>query len=276
MPNVELSPNTMATRAFDDAVAVLQSNAEREGPPSQEDGGDSGDKIIDSDNKVDAIARIQQLWKTSANADADARSAAVTETLALISGEVDSLVQSGLGAFYDLDSASRQLAQTREIAEARGREAQRLHASEEQSRSSLSNLLRAVEGSKAGARESSRSAQIEARLRAEINSLRDDRDRVVQESVQFRRKLSLLEEENRLTKSKLSKTMSEKLSLERDSRAALSLARSLDSNNHSDLSYYKRKCSDMGDRDKAQQQEIADLRGQLAALQQAQKKRKSY
>ena len=272
MPNVELSPNTMATRAFDDAVAVLQSNAESNGgyDPSRED----GDAEINQD--VDAIARIQQLWKTGANGDADARSAAVAETLALISGEVDSLVQPGLGAFYDLGDSNRQLAQTTEIAEARGREAQRLHASEEQSRSSLSNLLRAVEGSKAGARESSRSAQIEARLRAEMNSLRDERDRVVQECAQFRRKLSLLEEENRVTKSKLSKTMSEKLSLERDSRAALSLARSLDSNNHSDLSYYKRKCSDMSDRDRAQQQEIADLRGQLAALQQAHKKRKSY
>ena len=273
MPNAELSPNTMAARAYDDAVAVLQSNAESNGGCDQ-DVSEPTNKCIDSD--ADVAARIQQLWKTSANGDADAQSAAVMETLALVSGEVDNLVQSGLGAFYELDSANRQLAQTKEIAEARGREAQRLHASEEQSRISLSNLLRAVEGSKAGARDSSRSAQVEARLRAEINSLRDERDRVVQESSQFRRKLSLLEEELRLTKSKLSKTMGEKISLERDSRAALSLARSLDSNNHSDLSYYKRKCSDMSDQNRAQQQDIADLRGQLAALQQAQKKRKSH
>ena len=80
------------------------------------------------------------------------------------------------------------------------------------------NLLRVVEASKQEARESSRSAQVEARLRQNLNSLRDERDKAITENAAIRRKLSLQEEELRLTKSKLSRVQQEKISIERDSR----------------------------------------------------------
>jgi len=145
----------------------------------------------------------------------------------------------------------------------------------------LQNLLRAVESSKAEARDSSRSAQVEARLRTDINSLRDERDRAVTEGSDNRRKLSLLEEELRLTKSKLSRVMQEKISMERDSRAAISLARSLDNNNSNDMNYYKRKVSELSDKLQTQQDliskqmnTISQLRGQSGST--SSNKRKSY
>lgn len=81
------------------------------------------------------------------------------------------------------------------------------------------NLLRAVESSKASARDTSRSAQVEARLRTTISSLRDERDKAQIENTDHRRKNSLLEEELRSTKANLSRITQEKISMERDSRA---------------------------------------------------------
>lgn len=58
--------------------------------------------------------------------------------------------------------------------------------------------------------------------------------------------------------------------MERDTRAAISLARSLDNHNHSDVNFYKRKVGDLNDRLRSkqellveQQQEIEDLRKQV-------------
>ena len=139
-----------------------------------------------------------------------------------------------------------------------------------------------MESSKAEARDSSRSAQVEARLRTEINSLRDERDKAITELSDHRRKLSLLEEELRLTKSKSNRVMQEKICMERDSRAAISLARSLDNNNSNDMNYYKRKVSELSDRLQTQQDliskqinTISQLRGQQEHSNSSQK-RKSY
>ena len=139
-----------------------------------------------------------------------------------------------------------------------------------------------MESSKAEARDSSRSAQVEARLRTEIKSLRDERDKAITELSDHRRKLSLLEEELRLTKSKSNRVMQEKISMERDSRAAISLARSLDNNNSNDMNYYKRKVSELSDRLQTQQDliskqinTISQLRGQQEHSASSQK-RKSY
>ena len=112
----------------------------------------------------------------------------------------------------------------------------------------LQNLLRVVESSKEEARDSSRSAQVEARLRQNVNTLRDERDKAISENAANRRKLSLQEEELRLTKSKLSRVQQEKISIERDSRVAVSLARSLDNSNSNDAAYYKRKVNELSDK----------------------------
>jgi len=80
---------------------------------------------------------------------------------------------------------------------------------------------------------------VEARLRQNVNTLRDERDKTITENDNLRRKLSLQEEELRLTKTKLGRVQQEKISIERDSRVAVSLARSLDNSTSNDCNYYK-------------------------------------
>ena len=101
-----------------------------------------------------------------------------------------------------------------------------------------------------------------------MNDLRDERDQSRIELNESRRKQSLLEEELRMTKTRLTRVSQEKNSMERDSRAAISLARSLDNNNSNDMNYYKRKVGELSDKLQSsnetitkQNQTIADLRG---------------
>jgi hypothetical protein len=51
--------------------------------------------------------------------------------------------------------------------------------------------------------------------------------------------------------------------MERDSRAAISLARSLDNNNSTDMSYYKRKVGELSDRLVASQRRVGELMEKL-------------
>lgn len=90
-------------------------------------------------------------------------------------------------------------------------------------------------------RDASRAAQTEARLRGEVSSLRSDRDKAIGNGAEAKCKAGLLGEEVRLLKMKASRLTQEKIKVERDSRAALSLARSMDIANSSDTDFYKRK-----------------------------------
>ena len=94
-----------------------------------------------------------------------------------------------------------------------------------------------------------------------MNSLRDERDKAISEKNCLSRKLSLQEEELRLTKSKFSCVQQEKISIERDSRVAISLARSLDNSNSNDTSYYKRKVNQLSDKLQSAHEELRKLRG---------------
>ena len=277
----DLSPKTMAAQAFSAAVAEIKEGATREqsvalaSDPALEVEGEDATLVVDDsrvENEADVGARIEQLWKAGGDPEANFK-----ETLTMLLAEVESLTNAGLSAFRDLDATSRQLAQSKELAETRAREAQRLHAIDEQSRASLSNLLRAVEASKADARDGSRAAQIESRLRSEVQQLRDERDKAQSELCDHRRKRSLLEEELRLTKSKLGRVMQEKVSMERDSRAAISLARSLDNNNSNDMHYYKRKVGELTEKVQSQKEKIEKQATVIAELGGGQgNKRKSY
>lgn len=100
-----------------------------------------------------------------------------------------------------------------------------------------------METSKSDARDASRAVQMEARLRADLSVLRSERDEALSSAFEFKRKVALLDEELRLTKAKLIRVGQEKVKLERDSRAAISLARSLDNNSSADVDFYKRKVS---------------------------------
>lgn len=91
----------------------------------------------------------------------------------------------------------------------------------------------------------SRLASIEARLRREASCLRSERDEAMADASDSKRKFSLLQEEVRMVKAKLGRVTQEKMKMERDSRAAMSLARSLDSHASSDSDFYKRKVTIM-------------------------------
>ena len=123
-----------------------------------------------------------------------------------------------------------------------------------------------MESSKAEARDNSRSAQVEARLRTNISSFRDERDNALIELSDYRRKQSLLEEELRMTKANLSRITQEKIGMERDSRAAIFLARSLDNNNSNDMNYYKRKVGELSDKLQSQQDVVMKLNNTIAEL----------
>ena len=86
-------------------------------------------------------------------------------------------------------------------------------------------MLKAVEASKTSARDVSRTAQTEARLRGEVSNLRCERDTVIGECAESNRRKSLLQEEVRLLKVRVGRLTQEKIKVERDSRAALSLVR---------------------------------------------------
>jgi len=95
--------------------------------------------------------------------------------------------------------------------------------------------------SKSNARDASRAAQTEARLRSEIASMRSERDVALGTNAEMKRKSNLLEEEVRMLKSRVARLTQDKIKIERESRAALGLARSMDSHVASDVEFYRRK-----------------------------------
>jgi hypothetical protein len=130
-------------------------------------------------------------------------------------------------------------------------ELQRLRAAEEKTRSSMQNLIRAVEVSKVEVRDSSRSALVEAALRAELSAVATKKNEALGVAEEYKRKSTLLEEELRSVKMKLLRATQEKAKMERDQRAAMSLAKSINQYHGSsassggDVDFYKRKVADL-------------------------------
>lgn len=136
------SPNAMAEAAYTAAVAVME---KKDGRGNREeviglDRANGSVGVVDDDagheEVEDVGVRIKEIWKSGSNADGN-----MEQTLKLLTGCLDSLVQSGLSAFYENEANARMLAQQKELADNRSREAQRLQAIDEQSRASLSVSL---------------------------------------------------------------------------------------------------------------------------------------
>ena len=123
----------------------------------------------------------------------------------------------------------------------------------------------ALESTRAEARESSRSALSEANLRAELSVCKAQRDEAVTEAEESKRKATLVQEEMRSVKAKLARVTQEKLKMERDQRATLSLAKSLDQNTTQSgpNDYYKRKISDLTSQVQSLNAVIAEKNRQL-------------
>lgn len=141
--DMDQSPTTMAATAMAAAVA----NRERQSKlaTNADDQGEENDEPILSSsaaalptklfNQEETVTEsdIQNIWNTSLDAESN-----LAETLRLLISEIDTMVQSGLGAFHELDVTNRQLVQSKELIETKSREATRIGAVEDQSRASLS------------------------------------------------------------------------------------------------------------------------------------------
>jgi prefoldin subunit 5 len=108
----------------------------------------------------------------------------------------------------------------------------------------LQNLLNALEVSRVQAGEEARSALAEAQLRADVSVYKRQRDEAHQAAAESSRKVTLLSDELHQTKTQLARVTQEKMKLDRDQRVALSIAKSLDSQN-ADVDYYKRKVTEL-------------------------------
>jgi hypothetical protein len=116
----------------------------------------------------------------------------------------------------------------------------------------LQNLIRAVEASKVEVRDSSRSALAEAALRAELAVVGTKKNEALGLAEEYKHKTSLLEEELRQVKMKHLRATQEKAKMERDQRATMSLAKSINqyhgtstSSSSGDVDFYKRKVADL-------------------------------
>ena len=78
-------------------------------------------------------------------------------------------------------------------------------------------------------------------IRSEISKLKLEKKEVTESYTKAQHKMTLLVKEVGLLKSRVERLTQDKVKIERDSRAALSLARSMDSHASRDVHYYKRK-----------------------------------
>jgi hypothetical protein len=105
----------------------------------------------------------------------------------------------------------------------------------------LQKLLCEVKASNNSIQTASNAARVESDLAKELQKALLERDKSIESWMELTKKNTLLEEELSLVKGKLHRLMQEKMKVERDSRAAISLARSLDMRTSSDAEFYKRK-----------------------------------
>lgn len=88
----------------------------------------------------------------------------------------------------------------------------------------------------------------------------------------LKRKVSLLDEDLRDCKNKFARVEQEKIKIERDSRAAISLAKSVGSETSSDVGFYKRKASELQNQLSAQQALVAEQKMQLVDMRRQQER----
>lgn len=190
----------------------------------------------------------------------------------IIGKAIDTLMQDGIEAFNELEIITGDAMTLNRMLDSRQRELNRLRDLESGSRTSLAvrnsfyilfrtyyniliflcicaflfmlplqNLLCEVKASNNSIQASSNAAQVESHLAKELQIALSERDKTMESCMELTKKNSLLEEELSLVKGKLHRLMQDKMKVERDSRAAISLARSLDMRTSSDAEFYKRK-----------------------------------
>mmetsp|Transcript_5028 Transcript_5028/g.7718 ORF Transcript_5028/g.7718 Transcript_5028/m.7718 type:complete len:135 (+) Transcript_5028:694-1098(+) len=104
---------------------------------------------------------------------------------------------------------------------------------------------------------------MEARLRATLSSLRSERDDAIGLVASLKRKNGSLEEDLRASRLKVSRLEQENIKIKRDSRAAISLAKSVGNDTSSDIDFYKRKISNLESQLSSQQALAAEQNAQI-------------
>lgn len=267
-----MSPHSMAEAVVTEALAEREHLVQKESAKEAEYGAANDEssegvallgKRSRFDEEKEDTDELKKLWEPATTDLEWKQTAAVERTITMVYAQIESMIHQGLEAYHGWEIMSRDLAHAKEEIETKDRDIKRLRTFEEQSRTTVSNLLRAVETSKSDARDASRAVQMEARLRADLSVLRSEKDEALSYSDEYKRKVTLLEEELRLIKSKLIRVGQEKVKMERDSRAAISLARSLDSNSSADVDFHKRKVAELTIQVQAQQALTSEKSHQL-------------
>lgn len=168
---------------------------------------------------------------------------AIHKTKELLTRNFESIHSQALEAFHQNDTLQRQVDQLQSLANQRLDEIHRLKALETNHRTSLNNLLQALETSKQSCHDYSKHVRTECHLRNDITTLKKERDTLQETCTIQQNKILKFEEEIKMLKDKMTTLMKEKIKVERESRAALLLAKNLDGYNASDVDYYKRKVS---------------------------------
>ena len=205
----------------------------------------------------DLNEQLQSIWKNSTTP--------LEDTVSLIGTQMDGLIRTGLDAFHRWEDSSRELQLLKEDYKGQQVEFERLRSAEEKGRQTVSNLLTALETSRTQAANSSRTALSQAALRGELAVTVSQRDEATALAEESKRKAQLLGEDLRSTKNKLARVTQEKAKMERDQRATLSLAKSLDhsATNTAGADYYKRKVSDLQNQVQSLHAVVAEKNRQL-------------
>ena len=104
------------------------------------------------------------------------------------------------------------------------------------------------------------------RLKSTISNLRHELSQSQSQSTEYKHEMILLQEQNSLLKSKIMRFQQERRSMERDSRATLTLVRSMDNHVNLDTQFYKNKAKELSDRLQEQQVMFSEQKGELERM----------
>lgn len=230
------------------------------------------DETNDAQNGMNRLHEVWHFALEKGNGDLDPKEAekrfhkAYDETLEIVGDHLDSIIQEGLKAYKQVDQLKHELTMVKETSESKDHELKRLRETDANHQKTIQNLLRAVAQSKTDAMEAAKTALVEVELRAEIQAAMAQKGKAEETASDCKRKYSLIEDELRQIKVKLSKVEQEKINLERDRNATMSWAKSVDNSMSSDCEFYKRKVTEQNTHIQGLNAVIAEKNSQIQEM----------
>jgi hypothetical protein len=96
------------------------------------------DERCPSGHGAEDTAELRGLWDLSTTDPSWKQTEAVEKTMAMVYGQIESVIRQGLEAYHARESVSRELVHAKEDIESKDRDLKRLRFSEEQSRTTVS------------------------------------------------------------------------------------------------------------------------------------------